>query len=114
MANLDSSQSSPMPAANSVPWWQLLNKYQWFVFLLAAFGWLFDCFDQQIFTMSRSITMRDLIPDVHDVQGNMFFTLCAKISFLGALIPHTTAEAQLTFGTLATSIFILAWSTAGL
>ena len=47
--------SSTVP---TVPWWRLLNKYQWFVFVLAAFGWMFDCFDQQIFTMSRFITMR--------------------------------------------------------
>ena len=48
--------------SDALPWWRLLNKYQWFVLVVAALGWLFDCFDQQIFTMSRSITMRDLLP----------------------------------------------------
>ncbi len=70
-------------------WWFLLNRYQWFVFILAAFGWMFDCFDQQIFTMSRSITMRDLMPE--------------------ADVPTQT-----TYGTWATSIFILGWATGGL
>jgi len=43
-------------------WWRELNRYHWFVFALASFGWMFDWLRQQIFTMSRSITMRDLMP----------------------------------------------------
>src|SRR5258708_32769486 len=77
------------PGAPTVPWWQLLNKYHWFVFVLAAFGWMFDCFDQQIFTMSRSITMRDLLP-------------------------QSDGLTQVKYGTWATSIFILGWATGGL
>jgi len=70
-------------------WWRLPNRYQWYVFTLAAFGWLFDCFDQQIFTMSRSITMRDLLPQADTLT-------------------------QTTYGGYATSIFILGWATGGL
>jgi len=50
---------------------------------------MFDCFDQQIFTMSRSITMRDLMPQSDPID-------------------------QLKYGTWATSIFILGWATGGL
>lgn len=71
------------------PWWRTLNSYQWFVFILAAFGWMFDCFDQQIFTNSRSITMQDLLPQAE-------------------------ALSQVKYGTWATSIFILGWATGGL
>ncbi len=71
------------------PWWRELNGYHWFVFLLAAFGWMFDCFDQQIFTNSRSITMQDLLPQADSLT-------------------------QVKFGTWATSIFILGWATGGL
>jgi len=83
------SASPVSPPSENTPWWRLLNRYQWFVFVLAAFGWLFDCFDQQIFTMSRSITMRDLLP-------------------------LADGPAQTTYGTWATSIFILGWATGGL
>jgi len=72
-----------------VGWWRLLNKYHWYVFILAAFGWLFDCFDQQIFTMSRSITMRDLMPQASTLE-------------------------QIKYGGWATSIFIIGWATGGL
>ena len=76
------NSATPSPPSVSGPWWRELNGYHWFVFLLAAFGWMFDCFDQQIFTMSRSITMRDLMPQAEPL-------------------------AQLRYGNWATSIFII-------
>jgi len=91
MINSPSSQTAPSlkAASTQVPWWKLLNGYHWYVFALAAFGWMFDCFDQQIFTMSRSITMRDLMP-------------------------AADGATQLSYGSWATSIFILGWATGGL
>src|SRR3979409_1692450 len=91
MSNAPISPAAPPLETSSrpLPWWRHLNRYHWYVFALAASGWLFDCFDQQIFTMSRSITMRDLMPDA-------------------------ATDIQTKFGTWATSIFILGWATGGL
>src|SRR5438876_2187846 len=91
MINAPSSETtaSVSSASSQRPWWKLLNGYHWYVFLLAAFGWMFDCFDQQIFTMSRSITMRDLLP-------------------------LADGATQLSAGSWATSIFIFGWATGGL
>src|SRR5207248_229610 len=76
-------------APTQVPWWRLLNRYHWTVFALAAFGWLFDCFDQQIFVWSRSITMHDLMRQADDAT-------------------------QFMRGNWATSLFILGWATGGI
>ena len=76
-------------ALDTRPWWRLLKRYHWFVLIVAALGWMFDCFDQQIFTMSRSITMRDLMPEADSLT-------------------------QIKYGGWATSIFILGWATGGL
>src|ERR1041385_8393901 len=91
MINAPSSETTAglSSASSQRPWWTLLKGYHWYVFLLAAFGWMFDCFDQQIFTMSRSITMRDLMP-------------------------QSDSQTQLTYGTWATAIFIVGWATGGL
>ena len=92
MTNQEQAAQSANPSAavhDTRVWWKQMNNYQWLVFILAASGWLFDCFDQQIFTMSRSITMRDLMP----------------------LAP---TDMQTQYGTFATSIFILGWATGGL
>src|SRR4051794_19512961 len=75
--------------SDSVPWWRLLTRYHWFVLIVAALGWMFDCYDQQIFTMSRSITMADLMPNADSIT-------------------------QVKYGGWATSIFILGWATGGL
>src|SRR5687768_8197816 len=69
------------------PWWKLLTKYHWFVLLVAALGWLFDCLDQQLFLLARVPAMRDLLPQGEDVNEHVG---------------------------LATAIFVLGWATGGL
>src|SRR5262249_21165195 len=44
-------------------WWWQLNSYHWFVLIVASLGWLFDCLDQQLFTLSRMPAMRALVPE---------------------------------------------------
>lgn len=82
--------SDPHPAPErSVAWWRLLNRYHWYVFTLAAFGWLFDTMDQQIFVASKALTMKEFFP-------------AADLSI------------QTKYGAWATTIFILGWATGGL
>lgn len=83
--------SSPAPheALDRRPWWTHLNKYHWYVFALAAMGWLFDTMDQQIFNFSRAITMKDLLP-------------------------NATFEEQTKAGGTVTMWFIFGWATGGL
>lgn len=72
------------------PWWKELNRYHWFVFIVAALGWLFDCLDQQIFTLSRLPAMRELLG------------------------PNATPGDHIAYGGYATSIFLIGWATGGL
>src|SRR4028119_2404485 len=59
---LDVAEQAPDTSDPNVPWWRMLNRYHWFVFVVAALGWLFDCFDQQIFVLTRPAAMESLIP----------------------------------------------------
>lgn len=80
--------SSPAsPTADGRPWWSLLNRYHWFVLVVAALGWLFDCLDQQLFLLARVPAMRDLLQPGQDVNE---------------------------FSGYATAIFIMGWATGGL
>ncbi|HVY70199.1 MAG TPA: MFS transporter, partial [Verrucomicrobiae bacterium] len=81
------SLPSNPPAGDGVAWWKHLNRYHWFVLLVAALGWLFDCLDQQIFTLSRGPAMKALLPAGAD---------------------------PLVWGTYATSVFLIGWATGGL
>ena len=69
------------------PWWHGLTRYHWFVLVVAALGWLFDCLDQQLFLMARVPAMRDLLPPGKDVNE---------------------------YAGYVTAIFILGWATGGL
>lgn len=75
------------------PWWKLLNRYHWFVFTVAALGWIFDCLDQQLFNLARVPAMRELL------------------SVDGAPADKQTIIA---YGGYATSIFLIGWATGGL
>lgn len=74
-------------------WWQLLNRYHWFVFSVAALGWLFDTMDQQIFVLSRRAAMTELL----DVKGK-----------------EDAAAIVKEYSGYATSIFIMGWAMGGL
>jgi MFS family permease len=74
------------------PWYKQLNRYHWFVFVIAALGWLFDCFDQQIFTLTRPAAMETLIPQ--DTEN------------------RNVVVQQ--YGGYATSLFLIGWACGGL
>ena len=82
--------SSPStPPADGRHWWNELTRYHWFVFIVAALGWLADCMDQQLFLMARVPAMRQLLQTEDSA-------VIAKYSGI------------------ATSLFLLGWATGGL
>jgi len=78
------------------PWYKLLNRYHWFVFVVAALGWLFDTMDQQLFTLARPLAMNELIVQQADET------------------PEHLAARKKEYGGYATSIFLIGWATGGL
>jgi MFS family permease len=87
MAELYVEPSSSASAPSDGPWWKALNRYHWFVLIVAALGWLFDCLDQQLFLLARKPAMADLLQPGQDVNE---------------------------YGGYATAIFVLGWATGGL
>ncbi len=79
--------------ASGQPWWKLLNRYHWFVLVVAALGWLFDCLDQQLFNLARVPAMKELLAQP-GLPAN----------------PGAVAK----YGGYATSIFLIGWATGGL
>ena len=84
-----SNRTSAATSGDSRPWWQLLNRYHWFVLVVAALGWLFDCLDQQLFNIARVPAMRDLL-------GTKDMLVVTK------------------YGGYATAIFLAGWAAGGL
>ncbi len=76
------------------PWYSEMTRYHWFVMVVAALGWLFDCLDQQLFILARPAAMKALLPKMAD-QGE--FVKMTQV-----------------YGYYATSIFLLGWASGGL
>ncbi|MEX2306681.1 MAG: MFS transporter [Pirellulales bacterium] len=71
-------------------WYRELNGYHWFVLIVAALGWLFDCLDQQLFILARQPAMKELLPG-------------------------SPTQAQIDqAGAYATAIFLMGWAIGGL
>ena len=71
-------------------WYRELNGYHWFVLIVAALGWLFDCLDQQLFILARQPAMAELLPG-------------------------TPTQAQIDeAGAYSTAIFLMGWAIGGL
>lgn len=84
-------------SASDTPWYKLLNRYHWFVLVVAALGWLFDTMDQQLFVLARPAAMKELVtPETTDED------------------PKVTSLRQREAGDFATSLFIAGWACGGL
>jgi hypothetical protein len=62
MHGFDDAPRTEAASAAAGPWHREMNRYHWFVLVVAALGWLFDCLDQQLFILARPAAMRELIP----------------------------------------------------
>ena len=80
---------------NTVAWWRLLNRYQWFVLIVAAAGWLLDCMDQQLFNLARTPAMQELLKD----------------TFAPDATPGQIAASVQEHAGYSTAIFLLGWAT---
>jgi MFS family permease len=85
----DAPPGSPL-APPSGRWWRQLNRYHWFVFVVASLAWILDCMDQQLFTVSRDAAITELLG------------------------PLATAADVKEHAGYATSIFLIGWALGGL
>jgi len=69
------------------PWWRLLTKEHWVVFVGASLAWLFDCLDSQLFNLARDGAMEDLL---------------------------ASREQATVYAPYTTSVFLLGWAVGGL
>src|SRR5262249_46941632 len=85
---------SEKPVDKGRPWWRELNRYHWFVLLVAALGWMFDTMDQQLFNIARRPAMRKLLEPAPGVE------------------PDKKVLAD--YSGYATSIFLVGWGMGGI
>jgi MFS family permease len=89
----DATPDSPRPAREGA-WWKELTRYQWFVFIVASLGWLFDTMDQQLFNLARVSAVRSLL----------------------GILPGDKSNSGLVdeYAGYTTSIFLVGWAIGGI
>jgi len=93
--HFEDAPAAEVPASlEDAPWWKELTRYQWFVFIVASLGWLFDTMDQQLFNLARISAVRNLM---HVQPGD---------TKLEGLVDW--------YGGIATTIFMVGWALGGL
>jgi MFS family permease len=90
MHHIDEPAVAAETSPGAGPWYREMNRYHWFVLVVAALGWLFDCLDQQLFNLTRNPAMLDLL----DAQPGS---------------PQVK-----TIGGMVTAVFLIGWATGGL
>src|SRR5437870_7267275 len=86
------------------PWYRELTGYHWFVFAVAAVAWMADCLDQQIFNLSRVMSLTDLNGGGRWLDLLNYFGLSRIMSLTDVKV----------WASVATSVFLVGWATGGL
>lgn len=87
------SPAKAAPAPPGYKWYKDLNRYHWFVFLVASMGWLFDTMDQQLFNLARRPAIMELL---HASPGDA-----------------SMAPAVAEYSGYSTMIFMIGWASGG-
>lgn len=90
----DVAEPTTEQAAPNLRWYQGVPRYAWIVLMVAAMGWMFDTFDQHLFTLLRAPSVKELLK------------------------PHFASPAALDaaakeVGTQLTTVFLLGWAAGG-
>lgn len=91
--HFESPSSAATAHSLTTPWFKQLNRYHWFVLIVASLGWLFDTMDQQLFNLARRPAIMELLAAHSDHA------------------PSSGAIAE--YAGYATMIFMIGWATGG-
>lgn len=90
--------SPPTPEDNS-PWYAGINRYQWLVLIIASAGWAFDIYEGQIFNITRTDMLAEILGPDNTKENVKFY----GDVFLGVFLLGGTLGGLL-FGSLADQI----------
>ena len=90
----DTDVAAPVVVDESnLRWYQGVPRYAWTVLLIAALGWMFDTFDQHLFTLLRQPSVTDLLR--------------------GSVPPERLDAVAKDVGGNLTAVFLLGWAAGG-
>ena len=107
------STPGPDPSPTTGKWWKELNRYHWFVFVVAALGWLADCMDQQLFVLARNQAVTELVTTEAYRQEVARAAEAGDKATLDRLKKERDSSVT-RYATLSTALFLIGWAIGGL
>lgn len=86
------------PTATAEPkWYQGISRYQWLVLIIASAGWIFDVYEGQIFNLTRTQMLADIlqVPPSHPSiknYGDLFLGIFLLGGTVGGLLFGSMAD----------------------
>jgi MFS family permease len=111
----DPAERPKLAESVATPWYKELNRYHWFVLLVASLGWLFDTMDQQLFNLARNPAMRELLkePTTATTTASDGTTNPPTVEAKKAAVDARKQQIDWYAG-LSTAIFMIGWALGGL
>ena len=78
-------------------WYAAVSRYQWLVLIIASAGWVFDTFEGQVFNLTRTALLKDLLgtagaPQEVKFWGDLFLAVFLIGGTLGGVLFGTLAD----------------------
>lgn len=88
---------SSADSQNSSPWYAGVTRYQWLILLIASAGWVFDVYEGQIFNITRTQMLADILKvPPHDPRilewGDKFLGIFLAGGTLGGILFGSLAD----------------------
>lgn len=85
------------PSESNSPWYSEVTRYQWLVLAIASAGWAFDAFEGQLFNITRSQLLADLLGAGDQSQavrlwGDRFLAIFLLGGTLGGVVFGSLAD----------------------
>jgi MFS family permease len=112
--------SLPVPEVSGWRTLGLLNRYHWFVFIVASMAWILDCMDQQLFNLARASAVAELMPlPTRDDPLVAERAARAGLSLsepknVEMMIRALHGDEVKKYAGYATSVFLIGWAIGGL
>ena len=89
--------ADPGRATGAARWYRGVPRYQWLVLAVASAGWVFDCFENQLFNITRPHLLPDLlgVPGTDPAvkyYGELFLGILLLGGFTGGLLFGSIAD----------------------
>ena len=89
MTESPATDDSAETSAPEGPWYAGITRYQWLVLVIASAGWVFDVYEGQIFNITRS----DMLTEI--LGGEALTSRSTAICSLGSFYSVERSEALL-------------------